>query len=493
MTQRLYFVGNADPDSFRIAKMDRTLQQRTLIEDQVKYSKAEMEELLAMIDNGNRATGGLKLVVQCFGIFGFVKILEGFYVILITKRSPVALLGGHYIYHIDDTNMINIAGTRTATTPEQARYLQIFEQVDITKNFYFSYTYDITRSLQYNMTSRSPESHFDPNPIFVWNDHLTKCVIMENNSCWKIPIIHGFVDQSKISVLGHRVLMTLVARRSRCFAGARLISCLSRFLKRGVNSSGMVANDVETEQIVNDECTTLFPPVDRINSLPGYTSFLQNRGSIPLFWSQESNTMVAKPPIDLDLMDPFFTATALHFDHLFERYGSSIIVLNLIKAKERVKREGKLMAPFKEAVTYLNQSLPDSKKIKYIAWDMARASKSHDQDVIHHLEEIAENVLKTTGFFHAGSLTHKIPGLSDGNLKFRLQNGVLRTNCIDCLDRTNAAQFVVGKCALGYQVTNFLIQLYALGIIAKPALPFDCVAVNLLNAMYHDHGKHIIT
>ena len=34
----------------------------------------------------------------------------------------------------------------------------------------------------------------------------------------------------------------------------------------------------------------------------------------------------------------------------------------------------------------------------------------------------------------------------------RRQNGVVRTNCIDCLDRTNAAQFVIGKCALGYQV-----------------------------------------
>lgn len=30
--------------------------------------------------------------------------------------------------------------------------------------------------------------------------------------------------------------------------------------------------------------------------------------------------------------------------------------------------------------------------------------------------------------------------------------GVLRSNCIDSLDRTNVAQFCVGKCAMGYQV-----------------------------------------
>lgn len=64
------------------------------------------------------------------------------------------------------------------------------------------------------------------------------------------------------------------------------------------------------------------------------------------------------------------------------------------------------------------------------------------------------------------------------------QNGVVRTNCIDCLDRTNAAQFVIGKCALGH-------QLYALGVIATPQIPFDSDATNLLNAMYHDHGDTI--
>ena len=34
----------------------------------------------------------------------------------------------------------------------------------------------------------------------------------------------------------------------------------------------------------------------------------------------------------------------------------------------------------------------------------------------------------------------------------RRQHGVVRTNCVDCLDRTNTAQFAVGKCALAFQV-----------------------------------------
>jgi hypothetical protein len=35
------------------------------------------------------------------------------------------------------------------------RYLQIFNQVDLSKNFYFSYTYDVTQTLQSNMTRQS--------------------------------------------------------------------------------------------------------------------------------------------------------------------------------------------------------------------------------------------------------------------------------------------------------------------------------------------------
>lgn len=63
-----------------------------------------------------------------------------------------------------------------------------------------------------------------------------------------------------------------------------------------------------------------------------------------------------------------------------------------------------------------------------------------------------------------------------------LQNGICRTNCVDCLDRTNAAQFVFGKRALGH-------QLYALGVVDDPSgLAFDSDVVNMLTEMYHDHG-----
>lgn len=87
--------------------------------------------------------------------------------------------------------------------------------------------------------------------------------------------------------------------------------------------------------------------------------------------------------------------------------------------------------------------------------------------MIGTLESIAEDVLGTTGFFHNGERP-------DDTLK--LQGGVPRTNCIDCLDRTNAAQFVIGKRALGH-------QLHALGVISDPSVDYDTDAVNLFSHM----------
>ena len=52
---------------------------------------------------------------------------------------------------------------------------------------------------------------------------------------------------------------------------------------------GHVANEVETEQVVHDASTTL-------HDSGKYTSFLQLRGSVPSFWSQDLSGVI-KPGI----------------------------------------------------------------------------------------------------------------------------------------------------------------------------------------------------
>lgn len=61
------------------------------------------------------------------------------------------------------------------------------------------------------------------------------------------------------------------------------------------------------------------------------------------------------------------------------------------------------------------------------------------------------------------------------------QKGVLRTNCIDCLDRTNVAQYAYGLVALGR-------QLHALGYLDSPNIDLDNPLAEDLMGMYETMG-----
>ncbi|KAF4988176.1 hypothetical protein FGRMN_9921 [Fusarium graminum] len=482
---RYYIVGvDVSEKRYRILKIDRTNEgaELNVTDDKIVYSLKEMNQLLDTIDDGNRGTGGIKLRCTTWGLLGFIKFTGPYYMLLITKKSTVAMIGGHYIYQIEGTELVPLTPTKfkpdTRNTEEQ-RFLGILNNLDLTRSFYYSYSYDVTHTLQHNVIRERnalakgmpPPDDEDFNSMFVWNDYLLQPAVgaLRDPYDWCRPIIHGYIDQAALSIYGRTAHITVIARRSRYFAGAR-------FLKRGANDLGYVANDVETEQIVAESLTTSFhAPGPQLYCSPQYTSYVQHRGSIPLYWTQDSTGVTPKPPIELNLVDPFYGAAALHFDNLFERYGAPIYVVNLIKSKERNPRESKLLEEYTHAINYLNQFLPEDKKIIHKAWDMSRASKVRGGDVIGNLELIAESVLDTTGFFQNGD------GLTS---PMTAQNGVARTNCIDCLDRTNAAQFVIGKRALGH-------QLHALGILENTSVDYDTDAVNLFTHMWHDHGDTI--
>ncbi|ETN42162.1 uncharacterized protein HMPREF1541_04103 [Cyphellophora europaea CBS 101466] len=483
-----YIVGTDLLDlHYRILKIDRTCEpgELNITEDGVVYTRTEVAQILNAIDEGNKATGGLKAKASFWGLLGFIRFTSYYYMIYVTKRSQVALVGGHYIYTIEKTEMLPLTTSALAKFKserhiDESRYVNILNNLDLTKSFYFSYSYDCTRTLQHNiMREREalqeglPEpAKRDHNDMFVWNHHLLGPAkeSLKNPFDWCLSIIHGYVDQAALSVFWGRVVyVTLIARRSRHFAGAR-------YLKRGANDLGYVANDVETEQIVSEMKTTSFhSPGPDLFANPNWTSFVQHRGSIPLHWLQDSSGVSPKPDIQLSVVDPYYVSTGRHFNDMFRRYGTPIYVVNLIKQKERVPRETKLLKEYKDAVDYLNINLPKEHKILYRAWDMSRAQKSRGEDVIGMLESIADDILPTTGFFQNGN------SLEAG---LRLQNGVARTNCIDCLDRTNAAQFMIAKKALGH-------QLVALGVIESPEIDFDSDVINLFTHMWHDHGDTV--
>lgn len=62
-----------------------------------------------------------------------------------------------------------------------------------------------------------------------------------------------------------------------------------------------------------------------------------------------------------------------------------------------------------------------------------------------------------------------------------LQKGVLRTNCIDCLDRTNVAQYSYGLVALAS-------QLHTLGLIKSRRIDLDNPLADRLMRLYETMG-----
>ncbi|CAL9136260.1 SAC domain containing protein [Musa troglodytarum] len=545
---KFYMIGRDKKRTlWRVLKIDRSeLSELNIREDATTYSESECNELLNRIDEGNRSTGGLKFVTNCYGIVGFVKFLGPYYMLLITRRRQIGAIYGHTIYAVTKSEMIALPNSTISSnltySKNENRYKKLLCTVDLTKDFFFSYSYHVMRSLQKNISdSQTGQALYES--MFVWNEFLTHGIRNQlKNTLWTVALVYGFFKQAKLSVSGKIFRLTLIARRSRHYAG-------TRYLKRGVNEKGRVANDVETEQIVFE---------DIHGGIPTHIcSVVQNRGSIPLFWSQETSRLNLKPDIVLHRKDTDYEATRLHFENLVKRYGNPIIILNLIKSEEKKPRESILRSEFANAIEFINRDLPNENRLKFLHWDLHKHSRSKAKGVLTLLGKVATYALNLTGFFHcevtpalgfdvalggpvilkdhAGLWSFNFnnnvnnyinntdvytinrDGSQEDNMMeegsqedkmvrdasqeaeqgtaenkdsncgicltkpIKFQKGVLRTNCIDCLDRTNVAQYAYGLAALGH-------QLHALSLIRVPKIDLDAPLADDLMSFYETMG-----
>ena len=242
---------------------------------------------------------------------------------------------------------------------------------------------------------------------FAWNAHLSRALRVSlgasTASRWIAPLCHGYFAQTRASLSGREVTMTVVARRSRHHAG-------TRFNRRGVNARGRVANEVETEQIVDAgdaqltwldagtptnnrfELTgssrgTNRVPRRRPRYEPRVSSATQLRGSVPLFWSQDTSALNARPTIVVRGHDVTHAATAAHFSLVRARYHDPAVCLSLIRSQERRPRESALRGELAAALHYVNGALPaDRERIACVHWDFERQMKgsvSADGDDFH--------------------------------------------------------------------------------------------------------------
>eukprot|EP01062_Namystynia_karyoxenos_P012434 TRINITY_DN14470_c0_g1_i1.p1 TRINITY_DN14470_c0_g1~~TRINITY_DN14470_c0_g1_i1.p1 ORF type:complete len:1830 (+),score=627.14 TRINITY_DN14470_c0_g1_i1:99-5492(+) len=459
---RLYVFGSdAAGTTYRILQFDRTTDDLCVTDDDFEYTAAQHRRTISMLQAahpGGRGKPSMTLAARGCGILGAIRFTKGYTLVIITKRRRAAQLGPHVIYEVADTELISISSSqrhpsRQPAFKDDTRYRDMFLNFDLKHDFYFCHTYDFTNNLQYNVQrehrarsaaaagqSGAAADHA-PNDMFWWNAYLLlklRDQLKDPRSPWLLPCAHGFVAQVVLHALGRRVHMLLCARRSRYFAG-------TRFLKRGIGDDGHVANHIEVEQIVYDASS-----LSLCGTVGTLTSLVQVRGSIPVFWHQPTSDQKVhrpRPPIKLGRNDPDSVATKLHFADLFAAYGTPLVVLDLLKQKEKAPREQMLSSAYRDVIGKLNQRIPAEHQIGYIGWDFRSASRSHPDKVLNDMASIAEEVLAKTGMFATGP---------DG---LQQQQGTVRTNCVDCLDRTNLAQFFIGKCALSQ-------QLAALGVAA---------------------------
>ncbi|XP_062865897.1 phosphatidylinositol-3-phosphatase SAC1-A isoform X2 [Trichomycterus rosablanca] len=295
-------------------------------------------------------------------------------------------------------------------------FLSMINNVLNTDGFYFCTDYDLTHTQQ-RLSNTSPD--FQEMSLleradqrFVWNGHMLREIIAQPElHKFAFPVIHGFIVIKPCSINGKIFEWILISRRSCFRAGVR-------YYVRGIDSEGHAANFVETEQIVQYS-----------NSR---ASFVQTRGSMPFFWSQRPN-LKYKPKPQISSTTNHLDGFQRHFDSQVLIYGKQV-VLNLVNQKGSE-------LPLEQAFAKLANNM-DNGMLKYIAFDF---HKECSKMRWHRLQILVDTVAGTQDEFGCFMLSSDRKVVSE-------QTGTFRSNCMDCLDRTNVIQSLLARRSLQNQL-----------------------------------------
>ena len=223
--------------------------------------------------------------------------------------------------------------------------------------------------------------------------------------------------------------LTIISRLSCRRAG-------TRFNSRGIDDDGHVANFVETETIYwypSNLCL----------------SYSQIRGSVPIFWEQAPGLLPGQQKIQITRsIEATQLAFDKHFEHLELNYGTVHVVNLLSKSKPG---EVELTARYKQHIAHspLNELFLQESQFDLHA--ETKGGYGAADAVRHLLHDSAEGFAY---FMYDDIQSGKIPHGSDNSILARKsvtilqQEGVFRTNCLDCLDRTNLIQTIISQMAL---------------------------------------------
>lgn len=382
---------------------------------------------------------------------------------------------------------------------------------------YFSYTLDITNSFQ----RLAESSSYSPlwkraDDRFFWNRFISSDLIdfrMGINNRFGLrggehpevdpyilPVMFGMLEIRNASVKGFPFTIALITRRSRHRAG-------TRYFSRGINDEGHVSNFNETEQLIilNDESSrgrVTYPGSGGmqngyINIREGQVlSYVQTRGSVPVFWA-EINSLHYTPTLQIRGVETAIRAAQSHFNEQISFYGDNYLV-NLVN---RAGRERRVKEAYEQMIQLLvsspatattsdeekftiienktqNQRENEFNRLHYVYFDFHNETKGLQWHRADQLLRQLESDILTGGYFRGVDLP---PG-KDGLEIRRRQTAVVRTNCMDCLDRTNVVQSMFGRFIVSRQLID-------LGILREGEnATDDPVFENLFRNMWADNA-----
>ncbi|CAA7391252.1 unnamed protein product [Spirodela intermedia] len=365
-------------------------------------------------------------VRSIFGVLGILKLVVGkssSYLLVITERECVGSYLGHPIFKVSSLQILpcnNSLHTSNEQKQLEHEFSMLLNAAERTSGLYFSYDVNLTLSFQ-RLHALDQESKLLPlwrqaDPRFLWNNYMLETLIDNKLEPFLLPVVQGSYQNFRSDVGKSKIDVTLIARRCTRRTGTRM-------WRRGADSEGYAANFVETEQILQSK---------------GFTaSYVQVRGSIPFLWEQIVD-LTYKPGFEIVRPEEAPRIVERHFMDLRKRYGS-VLAVDLIN---KHGSEGRLNEKYASSMEQII-----SEETRYVHFDFHSICGHAHFERLSLLYDQIEDYMEKQGYF-----------LSDASgTKIDEQLGVIRCNCIDCLDRTNVTQSMIARKMLERQLRRLEI------------------------------------
>ncbi|KAJ2513778.1 Phosphoinositide phosphatase sac1 [Coemansia sp. RSA 2049] len=404
----------------------------------IDRTSGEVKAASTLADKAGGLSGAPQRTITAHGIVGMINLQRGAYMVLITGREAVGTVGTSTVYRVSETKIVKVAADNRVVpgfdAVDEATYLRLLESALAVKSFFFSYDMDLTNTLQRQQqqtgenSGESSDLYKTANDEFFFNKYLAEPLMAAASSSQKAgvfvqPMIHGFFACKQVAIRGTVFNYVVITRRGRKRQGARYFS-------RGADEEGNVSNFAETEQIVDFAAANASTPDDKLAGVQ--MSYVQVRGSIPVQWAQVINMRyVPNLKVEVDASRERFNK---HMTRMVGMY-SEVVAVNLVN---KVKYE----KPMGDAFAKLSAEF-NNPHYHYTHFDFHKeCSKMRWDRISILLDELAEYNTRF-GYFKT---TH------DATEQQHLQTGVVRTNCMDCLDRTNVVQSELARAVLTRQL-----------------------------------------